>query len=390
MTHRLPTLLLLAALASCSEAVPDDDRSTTPTDGTPADTDTDSDTDTDTDSDTDTDVTDTLDPDGPALQHLEFFQVVSIPVLWEGTPQTERNAPVVADRAAVLRATLDVPDGWQTQDVELIVTVQHDGATDTYSETSALSGDDTLMVELPAEAVDPDATYTVEVIRDGATLPSGRFPESGEAPIEAEITGPIKIHLVPFELNGFVPDTSQAIIDGYRDAVFAVYPATEVLITVGDVVPAPADNLRDLLFHVGVQQEQIDVGPTDTYYFGIATGVATREEFEGVTGSSQELDDRAGFAIGAAFGDQKAEDTLIHELGHLHYLLHADCGGAGADDPSFPYSDAGIGVEGYDVRTGDFVATTEAYDMMAYCYPRWISDYHYDLLVDWVQHAQGW
>ena len=358
--------LLIAALASCT--------STTPGEPSP------------------TDTADTAQPlsDGPSLWHLEFFQVVSVPVLWEGAEPLERTAPLVADRAAVLRASVVVPPGWQTADVTLAVTVQHDGTSDTFTQTGALSGDGTLRVTLPAEAIDGDATYDVALAVGGSAQLVDRFPASGEARINAEVTGPIKIHLVPFELNGFVPDLSPAIIEGYRDAVFATYPTTEVIITVGEVIPAPSDSLKDLLVDVGIQQEQIDKGPWDTYYYGMATGVATREEFDGVTGSSQEIDYRAGFAIGAAFGDQTAEDTLIHELGHLHFLKHADCGGAGNTDPDFPYSGGGIGTEGYDVRTDSFIDSDGAYDMMGYCYPRWISDYHYGLLVDWVQHSQGW
>ncbi len=326
--------------------------------------------------------------DGPQLRHVELFQVVSIPLVWEGEEVVARNAPLVADRAAVLRATVDVPPGWQTEAVELVATVQHDGTTDTFRAETQLVGDGALTVDLPADAIDPDATLAVQLQASGADV--DRFPASGVALLDAEVTGPLRIHFVPYEVNGFVPDTSQAVVDGYRDAVFAVYPVTEVHITVGPLLRAPTDDLGDLLVDVGVKQEQVDQPDPDVYYFGLANGVATREAFEGITGSSQELEHRAGFAIGAAFADQRSEDTLIHELGHLHYLEHADCGGAGADDPDFPYADAGIGVEGYDVRTGTFVAVDEAYDMMAYCYPRWISDYHYGRLVDWVQHAQGW
>jgi hypothetical protein len=323
---------------------------------------------------------------GPSLRHIEFFQVVSIPVLWDGEEPERRNADLVAERKAVLRTTVMVPDGWSDDTVQLVVTVVHDGVTDTFTDEEIISGSETLVVELPAEAVDPAATYFVELVHDGET--TARFPASGAAGVAAEITGPIRIHLVPFELNGFVPDLSPAIIDGYRAAVYAVYPVTEVMITVAEVAPAPSDNLGDLLVDVGIAQEMD--GVTDTYYYGMVTGVATREEFMGSTGTSQELEDRSGFAIGAAFGDQRAEDTLIHELGHLHYLEHADCGGAGADDPDFPYTNAGIGVEGYDVRTSSFITTADTYDMMGYCYPRWISDYHYAKLVDWVQYAQSW
>jgi hypothetical protein len=68
-------------------------------------------------------------------------------------------------------------------------------------------------------------------------------------------------------------------------------------------------------------------------------------------------------------------------------LLHAPCGDPSNVDPLFPYPDADITVEGYDVRTGGLVPPTHK-DMMAYCYPRWISDYNFTKLVDWVELTQ--
>jgi hypothetical protein len=177
------------------------------------------------------------------------------------------------------------------------------------------------------------------------------------------------------------------VIEGFRKAVLAVYPVTEVTITVGPVWADWSDSvdMGGVLVDTGVLQETDDA-PADVYYFGLVTGAATREEFceSCPTGTSQELTDRAGFAVGAAFADQKAEDTLIHELGHLHMLKHAPCGDPENVDPLFPYPDAAITVEGYDVRTGELVPPTHK-DMMAYCYPRWVSDYNFGKLAEWVQ-----
>ena len=139
--------------------------------------------------------------------------------------------------------------------------------------------------------------------------------------VEAVDTGPIEIHLVPFEVGGFVPDTSPAVVDGFRDAVLAVYPATEVHITVGDMVPdayAGQLDMGALLVDLGVIQEQVDQADPDVYYYGLVTGAASREEFcdDCPTGTSESgSGNRAAFALGAAFADQRSEDTLIHELG---------------------------------------------------------------------------
>ena len=133
----------------------------------------------------------------------------------------------------------------------------------------------------------------------------------------------------------------------------------------------------------------------DVYFYGMVTGVETREAFEGPSGTSEDggtdAPVRAYFATRAAFGDQRSEDTLVHELGHVHGLEHAPCDGEGDVDPAFPYPDGTIGVLGYDARTASFVPP-DTMDMMTYCYPRWISDYDYAKIAPHVaaaQHFQG-
>jgi hypothetical protein len=66
-------------------------------------------------------------------------------------------------------------------------------------------------VDIPASAMAEGATYAVSLSEDGASL--GRFPASGEADLSAVVTGPVAIALLPTEVNGFVPDTSAAIVE---------------------------------------------------------------------------------------------------------------------------------------------------------------------------------
>lgn len=136
--------------------------------------------------------------------------------------------------------------------------------------------------------------------------------------------------------------------------------------------------------------EQTDQAPADVYYYGLMQPAATRDDYEGLTGSSQELDYRAGFAIGAGFGDALSASTLVHELGHLHFLKHAPCGSPADVDPLFPHDDGMARAEGYDVRSGSFIDLDEASDLMSYCQPRWVSAYHYEKMAQWVQVTQGW
>jgi len=353
----------------------------------------------------DTDDTPGLDPDGPVLTDFDAFQVVAIPLMDAGidVPASERPAPIVAGRAVVLRAKVTVPPGWEEQDVELRVDVTRGDDASTYSTITTLAGSSDpsdassgLMVELPAAVVEPGAHYVVSLWRVGEASPSDQFPAAGEASLSPEDTGPIKIHVVPFEVDGRTPDTSVATIEGFANAVYAYYPTSDVEVTVGTVQPnpypdLPADEvLGDALFDVGVVMEQVDQAPADVYYYGLMQPAETREDYNGVTGSSQELDLRAGFAIGAGFGDALSESTLVHELGHLHFLKHAPCGSPDDVDPGFPHADGMAHTEGYDVRTQGFVDTDVGTDLMSYCQPRWVSAYHYKKMASWVQVSQTW
>ena len=68
---------------------------------------------------------------------------------------------------------------------------------------------------------------------------------------------------------------------------------------------------------------------------------------------------------------------MAHELGHNLSLRHAPCGGAGGPDPGYPYDDGSIGAWGYDYRGDSLIDKDEAKDLMTYCPPEWVSDYHF-------------
>lgn len=66
-----------------------------------------------------------------------------------------------------------------------------------------------------------------------------------------------------------------------------------------------------------------------------------------------------------------------HEVGHNMSLRHAPCGDAGSPDPAFPFPDGSIGRWGYDFQHGLVRSPEFRKDVMGYCIPAWISDYHF-------------
>lgn len=338
----------------------------------------------------------------PSLREVAFFQAVEVPVWEDGAEVADRNAPLIAGREAIVRARIDVPAGWTARDVELAVDVVADGATRTFIAVGTVAGssDDAdpasgLVAAIPADAMVAGAEYVVRLV-EGAE-DRARIPASGALALDAMETGPLEVRVIPFEVDGLVPDTSQAVLDGYRAALLATYPVTDVTITVGDVEPwTGTPDLGDINVRVGELQERAMIAGEvgwSVYFYGMVMAAPTRDGWEGPTGTSEDGGGedlvRAYFAAGAAYGDQKSEDTLIHELGHVHGLEHSPCDGEDDVDPAFPYPDGSIGVEGYDLRTGTFVPATTK-DMMSYCFPRWISDYGFANIAPHVAAAQDY
>lgn len=78
--------------------------------------------------------------------------------------------------------------------------------------------------------------------------------------------------------------------------------------------------------------------------------------------------------------------TLAHELGHNLNLRHAPCGDVSSYDLDYPYVRGSIGVWGYESNSGSALGSLKDpdhyKDLMGYCTPKWISDYHFKKAMD--------
>lgn len=335
---------------------------------------------------------------GLSLRDAAVYQVIRIPVLSAGAEVApgSRTADIVANRELVVRIDVDVDSGWSSRTVAARVSLG--GATgSTFFDKLEVTGSSdrsdpstSFLVEIPPDQVSEDATYSIALVECDADPPAAtpgvaRFPEQGEAALGARAMGPIKIHIVPFSVAGFVPETTPAILDGFAQAIRAMYPVTEVILTVGNVFnDGGTVDMGAHLVRLG-ELRDAEKPPKDVYYFGLISGAASRENFceECPTGTSEAGGiTSVGFAVGAAFGDELSESTLVHELGHMHGRKHAPCGTTSLLDDEFPYPNADITVEGYDYRTESFIPATRK-DVMGTCQPRWVSDYTYRAFIQW-------
>ncbi|MBN2490810.1 MAG: hypothetical protein JXQ29_08180 [Planctomycetes bacterium] len=78
-----------------------------------------------------------------------------------------------------------------------------------------------------------------------------------------------------------------------------------------------------------------------------------------------------------AIGMDTSTSVASHELGHTFGLRHAPCGNVTGVDANYPYPGGLIGSWGYHAGTGQLLAPASTMDLMSYCTPTWISDYHY-------------
>lgn len=82
-------------------------------------------------------------------------------------------------------------------------------------------------------------------------------------------------------------------------------------------------------------------------------------------------------------------DTFAHEVGHNMSLRHAPCGGAGGPDPNFPYGDGGSGMWGWDFERDRLMDPESVKDLMSYCNPIWVSDYHFNKAMEFRLSTEG-
>lgn len=339
-----------------------------------------------------------------SVNQVAVYQTVKIAIVENGAavPRNDRNADVVVDRPAIFRVFAELAPGFASRELSARVRFT-DGANITVFSSKATltqsSTDDdvasTFNIEVPGEAITAGAQYSVQIVECATpaqgTVVAPVFPAQGDVELSARVTGPLKIHLLPFVYDGLLPDTSPGQVAYYKAFFEAMYPISEAQLTVGE--PLDAGGFSDL----GVTLEQtfavrdVEEPGDDVYYYGIARPANTLEQFcqgtctlgVGFVADPGSADFRA--AVGVAFGEetQMAGETLLHEVGHNHGREHAPCGGADDVDAVYPYQDGVVGVWGYDNRDGSLLPP-ELTDLMGYCSPQWVSDYTYQGLMERV------
>jgi hypothetical protein len=349
---------------------------------------------------------------GLSVSRIDAFQTVAIGMMEDGDEiaSTARNSDLVQGRETLFRVFVTPGSGWMTREISARVTLVNGDTSEEHFAKKMVSGasdednaSSTFQVSVPAEEVQGDTRYYVELVECG-TPPSGdatapRFPAADDVALGALETGVLKVTVLPITSNGNAPDTTEMGLQPYKDLLEAIYPVTGVEITVGDGLNAsyPID-WNDTLDAVRAKRAS-DSPDSDVYYYGLIKPTETFREFcmrgctAGVGFVTRQNDVQLRVAMGIGFEGEASPHTMAHELGHNHGRSHAPCVPQGSSidgvDPNFPYSGANIGVWGYDNRSDELIDPEGVTDMMGYCDVTWISDYNYDALVTRVAAVSG-
>lgn len=223
---------------------------------------------------------------------------------------------------------------------------------------------------VPGSVLQPGAEMVIEVDPDTTVALSlgvhERIPERGRLSIETYEMQPFHLTLVPY-LQRARPDTAFARQVGELTAEHEMLWETRNLLPVAGL---------DLTVHEPVWTD------LDPIFEHSVTLLREVEALRMMEGSSRHymgmLRDGGGqgFIPGRSTVAELAGGTMAHELGHNLSLFHAPCGVSEVVDPRYPHQGGAIGGRGHDTRDGSLIAPT-ANDLMGYCRPRWISDYHF-------------
>ena len=352
------------------------------------------------------------------ISEIVAFQTVKAPLFKAGVDDV-RKIPLIEGKEALIRVMVKPSTkDFAVRDVRCVLHLEKaDGtvlpnmtahaAVRRASIESILTS--SLNFTLPADVVTEGLKLSAELIDEEGTevaalaASAARYPSDG-LPVDASVISMghgIKLVIVPVryeaDSSGRLPVVSNEQIEIYRKTMLALYPISDVTITVREAygsqqtVKADGTGWSALLNDV-IKLRQGDRVEDDEYYWGVFAPSKSFNDYcnrgcvAGLSGLLDESDTSMRASIGIGYGGQEAAETMAHEIGHAHGRDHAPCVTAGARitgvDKNFPYSDGSIGVYGWNRAEGVLVDPNQFSDMMGYCTPNWISDYTYLKLVN--------
>ena len=319
----------------------------------------------------------------------------------QGVQNHDLGVPLIAGREALLRVfvTGDLPSFYRPRvtayfyrDSHLAhwaeVGLDHDMLPTQVEEGSL---ERSFNVSVPGGAMVPGTEMVIEVDREGV-VPHGpgsqlRIPAAGRVALDVRPLRRLDLTVVPvvavsdtaqdgevYEWTGKLSADSEIL-----NLPRSVLPIGDLRIDVHEGIVTTADlttgsGWGDLLAEVLLLR--VKEGSRGYYYGAVIPAAGSPWRGAGIIGYP--------VAVGAA-----SAETLAHELGHNMDLRHAPCGGTGDADKDYPHEGGIIGVWGYDVHARRLVDPFLYRDVMGYCAPNWVSDYHFVKAMDFRENEEA-
>ena len=322
--------------------------------------------------------------------------------LVQAVQSREFPVPLVAGEEALLRVFVTAERGAEVRippvrarfylaGSEVYVTDIPAGSSPVPAEVDESSLSNSANAVIPPEVVRPGLEMVMEIDPDGTLDPglgvAERIPTTGRLAVAVREMSRFDLTVIPF-LWVFEPDSS--VIE-FAQGMAADPEGHELLAATRTLLP-----VADLTVTA-----HSPVTSSSNSGFAVLRETAAIRAIEG--GGSHHMGLIAYFSdVGgtAVVGDRVSasrpnQRAIAHELGHNMRLSHAPCGGARGPDPRFPYPDGSIGAWGYDfpgeydVRPGGGLVSPSTDDLMGYCGPDWISDYHFTRALDFRLADEG-
>ena len=311
----------------------------------------------------------------------------SVPGQDSSQPVGER-VPLIANRAGLLRVFATADDtGAGSAQARLHYrhgtgpehTIVLSGPASVPTSTSEGSLATTYDVLLPASVLKPglQGYVTLSASVDGESV-DDRHPPSGSWSFDVRTVPAADFTLVPVAYRTKTPLLGDG--SAYLDVTERVFPMANDTIDIR-VSSTPLAFSGDLDTGAGwvellyaVTDRQLS-DPAGRHHYGVVDpGYSS-----GIAGIGW-----VGYPAAAGWSYlPSGSHVAAHELGHNWGLWHAPCGDPGDVDPAFPYPDGGIGVWGYDLVAATLRSPNDYADLMSYCQPAWVSDYHYQEVMDY-------
>jgi hypothetical protein len=365
--------------------------------------------------------------DGISVTGITVNQGVEINVVKNGAA-VAMNAPIVAGRSGLVRIFVN-PTSAFTHPLTAELTLTTGGTPKTFTAglTPAAASSDANMAStfnfnnVDAASFATDTTFVVK-IKDPQGTGSGsntaQYPTSGTATaLGVKNAGTVKINIYPikFSSGGGTPATGAVDVSAYQKIVMGLYPAANVTLTVQSTltytgaIPDAYDQAGAWEYLLSYLQKKRAADPTpDVYYYGAFAPSSSFASFcgsgciaglSGIPSGPTNYSQKASIGLaygGDSFDQQATGQTMAHEVGHGHGREHSPtsqsvqyCSTPSGIDPSYPYSQGGIGVWGWDIINLKAKDPTQYFDVMGYCENDWISDYTYKALYSWVAADNG-